>query len=101
MSDSRPHRAVVHWSVEQEALGLPRPLSTIDPAWFAAETPPQHEGWSMVCEFERPPAEQGNPSIARVHYPMSDAPHAKLTVGASLRRFERATSRFAMLEILD
>jgi hypothetical protein len=31
------------------------------------------EGWSLVCNFERPPSAQGDPSIAHVRYLMPNA----------------------------
>ena len=82
-------------------VGLPDLLTTTDPAWLANETPRQDEGWSLVCEFDRPPAEQGNPSLARVHYLFPHAPHSKHIAGTTLQLFEQATSKLAILEILD
>ena len=101
MTEARAHRASVRWSSEQEAVGLPHAMTTTDPAWFANETPRADEAWSLVCEFDQPPVEQGNPSTGMVHYLMAEAPHAKLVTGAMLQLFERSTGRFAALEILD
>jgi hypothetical protein len=75
-------------------------VSTTDPAWFTAD-PPQAEGWSLVCTFERSVREQGNPSAARVRFLMENAPDERLQPGVVLRLFERQTQAFATVEILS
>jgi len=52
-----------------------------------------------MCSFDSSPLAQGNPSIAEVRYLMPDAP--PLIPGLRLRLFERGTSQFADVEILD
>ena len=101
MTVSQTHRASIHWSRDQQRLGLPTTTLMTDPAWLAAETPRENEGWSLVCEFERPPAEQGSPSQALVHYLVPAAPHSQLVLGARLQLFERATGQTAEVEILS
>ena len=100
MRDPVTHQASIRWSAEQERQGLPAFDHTTDPAWHVDEVPRQDEGWSLMCNFERPPAAQGNPSIARVRYLMPNAPH-RLVAGLRLRLFERGTGQFADVEILD
>ena len=101
MTNSQTHRASIRWSPEQERLGIPDLAKTVDPAWFAGEAACQDGGWSLACKFDRSPRVQGNPSLARVRYVLPDAPHAQLVPGARLQLFERATSKLALVEILD
>jgi hypothetical protein len=100
MTDQKAHRASIRWSPEQQRLGLPQFTRTADPAWHVNDTPKRDEGWTLLCDFERSPALQGNPSTAQVRYLMPNAPHP-LGPGVRLRLFERATSQFADVEILD
>jgi hypothetical protein len=93
-------RARIHWSAEQERLGLPNLFQTTDPTWLADEVAATREGWSLICEFDRSPAAQGNPSLATVRYLMPNAPH-RLEPGLRLQMFERATQGFALVEILE
>lgn len=95
------HAARITWSSEQVRLGLPSFASTIDPVWLAADAARRAEGWSLVCRFEAPPLEQGNPSMAQVRFMMDGAPHEQLIRGVTLRMFERATGQLATVEILE
>jgi hypothetical protein len=95
------HRALIHWSPRQIERGLPAITRTIDPAWLEGATPRVDEGWSLVCSFDSPPAHQGSPSKARVHFLVDAAPHNRLRAGAQLQLFERATQELARVEILD
>jgi hypothetical protein len=95
------HRALITWSPEQVAQGLPATTETIDPAWFAGEPMENAEGWSLVCHFEPPVSEQGSPSSARVRFWMDHAPHERLRPGTVLRLFERGSRKLARVEILD
>jgi hypothetical protein len=74
-----------------------------DPAWLedVATGMPESDGWTLVCEFDVPPSQQGNPSVARVQFAMDDAPHDRLHSGARLRLFETATQDFAIIEITE
>ncbi len=94
------HRARITWSSGQLERGLPDSSETIDPCWFAGDAIGP-EGWSLVCRFERPPRDQGNPSLAVIQFLMPDAPHHRLVPGALLSLFERATHRRAIVEVLD
>jgi hypothetical protein len=100
MADTVTHRALIRWSAEQERRGLPTFVRTTDPTWRIDEVPKKDEGWSLMCNFESPPAAQGNPSVAHVRYLMPNAPH-HLAPGLRLRLFERGTNQFAEVEILD
>ncbi len=97
----REHRARINWSPEQARLGLPITDRIVDPAWLPGAVPKTDEGWSLICQFDSPPSEQGNPSTARVHFLVDEAPHDRLQPGATLRLFERATRGFAAVEIVD
>ena len=96
-----PHSAWIFWSAEQHARGLPAIAQTIDPAWFDDAQPGRDDGWSLVCDFQSPPSEQGDPSSARVRFLVAEAPHARLRPGVRLRLVERATQSYATVEILD
>ena len=50
------HRARITWSGKQSGKGLPDFSSTIDPSWLDGAKPVIDEGWSLVCEFDRPPS---------------------------------------------
>lgn len=97
----RAHSAWIYWSAEQGMRGLPNRSQTVDPAWFDDAAPGREEGWSLVCEFDPPPSEQGDPTEARVRFLVPDAPHDRLRPGVRLRLFERATQQCATIEILD
>ena len=100
LTDPRTHQASIRWSVAQQRQGLPTFMHTTDPTWRIDEVPKQDEGWSLMCNFESPPADKGNPSIARVRYLMPNAPH-RLGPGLRLQLYERGTGRYAEVEILD
>ena len=93
----REHRARITWSDAHVRQGLPRLRESVDPAWFAAG----EEAWSLRCRFDRAPAQQGNPSEARISFVMPEAPHERLTPGAILSLFERATTAHASVEVLE
>ena len=76
-------------------------MQMIDPAWFDETAPGTAERWSLICEFDVAPSEQGDPSEARVKFLMPDAPHDRLCPGARLRLFERASGQYATVDILD
>ena len=95
------HSARIFWSADLHERGLPAIAQTIDPAWFEDAQPGQDDGWSLVCDFERPPSAQGDPSTARVRLLVAEAPHDRLRPGVRLRLVERATQRYATVEILD
>jgi len=97
----RAHTARIHWSAEHVRRGLPAVARTVDPAWFGDAGPGAEEGWSLVCEFGVPPAEQGAPSSGGVYFLVAAAPHDRLRPGASLQMFERATQQRVRVEILD
>jgi hypothetical protein len=95
------HHARITWSTEQVRRGLPAVAEMIDPAWLADATPTIDDGWSLVCRFDSPPREQGNPSLAQVNFLADEAPHDRLKPGSALRLFERGTGSYATVEILD
>ena len=97
----RAHSARIYWSQEHIRNGLPKRDRTVDPAWFNDRWPPTEEGWSLICNFKVPPSEQGDPSVAEVHFLVDGAPHDRLTPGTWLWMFERATRQRARVEIVD
>ena len=94
----REHRALITWSDELVARGLPAIRETVDPIQFRDS---YGDGWSLRCRFDKPPNEQGNPSEARVSFLMDNAPHEHLRTGARFPLFERFTGRWIVVEILD
>ena len=94
------HLAQITWSQEQVRRGLPSFAKTTDPAQFDG-APEGSDAWSLVCSFDTAPANQGNPSLARVRFMMENAPHELLRPGATLQLFERATQGYATVKILD
>jgi len=95
------HLARITWSEEHVRRGLLAGVFTIDPAWVAEAVPGVDDAWSLRCDFDTPPAQQGNPSTGRVRFVVPAAPHDYLKVGACLRLFERGTGEFAQVEILE
>ncbi len=93
------HRASITWSDKRVDRGLPNSLRYIHPSWFPENEPVS--GWSLVCEFEKPPSEQGNPYIAQVRYLFDEGPHERLQPGARLVLFEGYNDAFATVEILE
>ena len=97
----KEHRARIEWSADLILAGLPKFTNTVAPAWFWEDQPKSGHGWSLSCRFERPPHEQGNPTLAYVRFAIDSAPHQRLSVGSALRLFEPVTRNFAYVEILD
>ena len=44
-------------------------------------------GWTVVMEFDPPPAQQGNPSQGRAHFLRTEAPHDRLRRGTAFDLF--------------
>lgn len=95
------HFARITWSDEQVRRGLPATPETIDPAWIEGAEVGHDDAWSLICHFDVPPSEQGNPSAALVWFLVAEAPHDALQAGAHLRLFERGTRGFATVEIVE
>ncbi len=94
------HRVRIIWSVAQVGCGLPTFTDTTDKAWVEDALPPS-QGWHLVCHFDQSPRAQGNPSVARVHFLVDDAPHDRLVAGARLRMHQASTTDHAIVEVLD
>ena len=90
------HSARITWSTERVRRGLWTAHERIVPAWFG----PGEDGWSLVCKFEQPPAEQGSPSLATVSFWVDAAPHDRLRAGAQLTLFDESGDT-SVVEILD
>jgi hypothetical protein len=96
----RALKARIEWTPEYTRVGLPPVTETIDPSIFVGD-PPDAEKWSLVCRYDLPPARQGSPSAAMVHFLMDAAPHDRLQAGAELVMFERGTRRWARVVVLE
>src|SRR2546427_509395 len=93
--------ARITWPAEHLRKGLHSFTQSLAPAWLADAPSGRDAGWSLMYRFDRPPREQGNPSMAVVRFMVDAAPHGRLTPGTSLHLFERGTQRFATVEILE
>ena len=97
----REHRIRVTWSPDAVQHGLPDIVRSIDPAWRAGLVPTRDEGWSLTYRFDRSPRDQGNPSLGYAQFAMEDTPADWLVRGNTLLLFERATGKYATVEVLD
>jgi len=71
------------------------------PARFAEGAPPwPDETWSLTCDFDVPPAEQGSVGVAQVRFLAPAAPEDRLKPGTKLWLYE-GPSLVATAEILD
>ena len=95
------HRANITWSQALAERGLPTTSEVIESAWIDPDAPGEHDGWRLVCGFEAPPSEQGNPSAATVRFASDDAPDDRLSAGITLRLREPGTGHYASVAILD
>jgi hypothetical protein len=80
---------------------LPAITELIAPAWFGEEVVAQAEGWSLVCTFDSPLDQSGNPAAARVHFMVENAPHERLKGGVILWLHQRGGRGYARVEVLD
>jgi hypothetical protein len=58
------------------------------------------EAWSIVLEFDEPPAAQGNPSMARARFLAERAPVDRLKPGRTFELYEGA-EKVATVEIVE
>jgi hypothetical protein len=56
--------------------------------------------WSVVLEFDAPPAEQGSPSYGTASFLVDEAPHEWLQPGSTFDVYE-GTRHTASIEVLD
>jgi len=89
-----PVPALVTW-----AGRLPAGLKYSTLAKFAEDKNWPDRGWSVVLEFDRPPAELGSPSPGVVRFLMEDAPHDRLRPGCKFELFA-GSAKVADVEIL-
>ena len=57
------------------------------------------EAWSIVLEFDEPPATQGNPSMARARFLVEKAPVDRLKPGRAFELYE-GKKKVATVEIV-
>ena len=94
--------AKVHWIPSEEGgrTSLPhgKQYATISrfpedaDAWL-------QEAWSIVLEFDEPPAAQGNPSMARARFLVEKAPVDRLQPGRAFELYE-GKKKVARVEIV-
>ena len=95
------HRARIRWSASRAQRGLPDTVRYVHAIRFTEDPPPwPDESWSLVCVFDTPPSQQGNPSIARVRFLVDAAPHDRLKPGVKCWLFEGPTQA-AAIEVID
>lgn len=58
------------------------------------------EAWSIVLEFDEPPMNQGNPSLARARFLVASAPVDRLKPGRAFELYE-GKKRVATVEIIE
>jgi hypothetical protein len=58
------------------------------------------EAWSIVLEFDDPPAAQGNPSMAKARFLAGQAPVDRLKPGRAFGLYE-GKKKVAMVEIVE
>ena len=97
----REHAARITWATRAERglHALPSTLQYVRPAHFAEQRPGE-DLWSVVCRFDVPPSEQGNPSNGHVRFLMSEAPHEWLHPGTTFRISEGIVE-VASVAVLD
>ena len=57
------------------------------------------EAWSILLEFDEPPADQGNPSLAKARFLAEKAPGDRLQLGCAFALYE-GHKKVAMVEIV-
>lgn len=58
------------------------------------------DAWSIVLEFDEPPSEQGNPSLATARFLVAESPVGRLKPGRKFELYE-GKNRTALVEILQ
>ena len=99
---SKSALAKVHWVPREEggrtALPTGKKYSTI--SRFQEDTDAGlQEAWSIVLEFDEPPATQGNPSMARARFLAEKAPVDRLKPGRAFELYE-GERKVATVEIV-
>jgi len=101
MTTTVGHRARFTWTRARVEHGLPDVTKYVNPVQEPGISPPWDvDAWSLVCEFEKSPRSQGNPSIAHVRFLVPGAPAHWLHPGRTLWIWEGA-NHAATIEVLD
>jgi hypothetical protein len=83
----------------RSALPAGRRYATI--SRFPGDGPEWPDGaWTIVIEFEKPPSEQGNPSLGHATFLSPDAPAERLHPGGVFELFE-GLRKVADVELLE
>ena len=95
--------AKVHWIPPEKggrmALPTGKQYATVSRFQEDAESWLQ-KAWSMVLEFDEPPAKQGSPSMARARFLVASAPVDRLKPGCEFKLYEGAKC-VATVEIIE
>ncbi len=94
--------AKVHWIPAEEGgratLPTGKQYSTVSRFKKDASTWWQ-EAWSIVLEFDQPPADQGNPSVATARFLVENAPVDRLQPGCAFELYE-GKKKVAIVEVI-
>ena len=99
---SKSALAKVHWVPSEEGgrTSLPAGKKYATISRFQEDTGAWlQEAWSIVLEFDEPPATQGNPSMARARFLAEQAPVDRLKPGRAFELYE-GDKKVAMVEIV-
>jgi hypothetical protein len=94
--------AKVQWVAPEEGgrTSLPTGKKYATMARFPEDTGTWlQEAWSIVLEFDDPPAAQGNPSMAKARFLAGQAPVDRLKPGRTFALYE-GNKKVAMVEIV-
>jgi hypothetical protein len=98
----KSHDAKVRWLSQDEGgrSAIPDGTQYTTIAKFAGDGPGWPDGaWTIVMEFDKTPAEQGNPSVGRARFLMPAAPHERLEAGTTFDLYE-GLRKVAIVEIV-
>jgi len=94
--------AKVHWVAPEEGgrTSLPTGKKYATTSRFTEDTGAWwQEAWSIVLEFDEPPAAQGTPSMARARFLAEKAPVDRLQPGRAFELYE-GKKKVALVEIV-
>lgn len=77
----------VNW-IGKKTFNLPKGKKYVTVAKFAEDADWAKEAWSIILEFDESPEVQGNPSKAKAHFLVADAPQDRLQAGKSFELYE-------------
>lgn len=103
VSKSKAVLVQVHWISREEggrsSLPAGHQYSTVSRFEEDTDTWLQ-KAWSVVLDFDRPPLEQGNPSVARAKFLSDSAPIERLMPGRTFELYE-GRKKVAVVRIIS